>query len=95
MSNVTQNITYKKILIKFMSFRDGVTYDTNHSFSAAELNQINPDEICSYMSLKCYNSTNPTEITRPIHMRSSTLCFWINGVKIMSSPEFGGLCRND
>jgi hypothetical protein len=66
---------YRGCLSKFMSFRDGVEYGKDHTFSEEELLEIVPEDICLYMKFKSYNNCNPDEDSRPIHIRSSTLCF--------------------
>ena len=59
-----------------MSYRDGVVYDRNASFTPAELGQVTADEVCRYFNFKAYGTPTPTDDDRPTEARANTLEYW-------------------
>ncbi|EGZ12074.1 hypothetical protein PHYSODRAFT_336540 [Phytophthora sojae] len=66
---------YKPKLVKFMTYKNGVNYSSDHTFSMEELLDITPDHVCRWMNELTYGSPEPSDDMRPVHRRSSTLEF--------------------
>lgn len=64
---------YKRVLLQFMKFRDGVDYDNGHHFTNAELGTIVPVEIVRWMCVKVYGMPDPGAHDNPTEGRSSSL----------------------
>lgn len=58
--------TQRKKLVKFMSFRDGVPYEINHTFTAAALRLVSPAEIRRWMCVKAFGVPDPRIDSKPI-----------------------------
>lgn len=77
MSRQTKEQRYRKILVKFMSHKDGAEYAIDHQFTNAELAAIVPNDIVRYMKLKGYgNADADTETDHPTLGRSSALEYY-------------------
>ena len=66
---------YATCLVSFMSFVDGVDYDTSASFSKEQLLAITANQVAAYLNLKAYGTPTPGPHDRPIHGRSNSLAF--------------------
>ena len=62
-------------LVSFMSFIDGMDYDTSASFSEEQLLAITANQVPAYLNLKAYGTPTPGPSDRPIHGRSNSLAF--------------------
>jgi hypothetical protein len=67
--------TYKKVLLNFLSYRDGTTYNNDHSFDLATLGSITAEDVCRWLRYKAYGSPEPDEDHLPGFARSTTLHF--------------------
>ena len=67
--------SYAACLVSFMSFVDGVDYDTSASFSEGQLLAITANEVAAYLNLKAYGKPTLGPSDCPIHGRSSSLAF--------------------
>ncbi|KAG1703778.1 hypothetical protein DVH05_006792 [Phytophthora capsici] len=58
-----------------MSFKDGISYGSDHTFTTEALLQITPSDVCRWMNKRAYGDSDPTDDMKPVHARSSTLEF--------------------
>ena len=66
---------YKKVLVKFMNFRDSpAAYTTDTVFTQEQLAAISPPEIKRWFNVIVYNSEDPAEDAIAT-LRSSTIAF--------------------
>jgi hypothetical protein len=68
--------TYKNVLVRFLSYRDGVEYPTDAEFDADHIISITADNIVRWFKFKAYGSPEPDDDARPKFIRHSTLHFW-------------------
>jgi len=66
---------YTPCFMAFMSFIDGVTYDTSSSFSCEQLLAITADQVAAYLNFKAYSKPSPVPLDRPTKGRSNSLAF--------------------
>eukprot|EP00644_Phytophthora_capsici_P010217 jgi/Phyca11/9792/fgenesh1_pm.PHYCAscaffold_41_\ len=66
---------YKADLVRLMSFKDGISYGSDHTFTTEALLQITPSDVCRWMNKRAYGDSDPTDDMKPVHARSSTLEF--------------------
>ncbi|ETO84009.1 hypothetical protein F444_02053 [Phytophthora nicotianae P1976] len=66
---------YKADLVRLMSFKDGISYGSDHTFTTEALLQITPSDVCRWMNKRSYEDSDPTDDMKPVHARSSTLEF--------------------
>ena len=67
---------YKREVISFMRFRDGIEYNRNHEFTPQALGNVTPVEIVRWMCLKVYGNPDPGVDDNPTEGRSSLLEFY-------------------
>ena len=75
--SVQQINKYKSVLVRMMSFLDGVTYSKETEFSNERLIALTPEDIMRYFYFETFGIANPTEEEklRP-KRRSSCIEFW-------------------
>ncbi|EEY64285.1 uncharacterized protein PITG_02837 [Phytophthora infestans T30-4] len=66
---------YKPELVKFMSYKDNVSYSKDHTFTTEALLRITPEDLCRWMNRQTYGDSEPSDEMRPIHRRLTTLEF--------------------
>ena len=67
--------SYTAYLVSFISFVDGVDYDTSASFSKEQLLAITANQVAAYLNLTAYGTPTPGPSDYPIHGRSNSLAF--------------------
>ena len=67
--------SYAACLVSFMSFIDGLDYDTSSSFSEEQLLAITANQVAAYFNLKAYGKSTPGPSNCSIHGRSNSLAF--------------------
>ena len=96
---------YKRDLISFMSFRDGIEYDRNHEFTMEALGNITPVEIVRWMCLKVYGNPDPGIDENPTEGRSASLQYYKKALSFfmpnklipwneLATPPFGNPTRS-
>jgi len=64
------------VLIRFMSSKDGCTYDESQNFSEEQLRSIVPSDIVKWMNKKVYGVEDPSAADRPVKGRANSMEFW-------------------
>ena len=67
--------SYAACLISFMSFMDGVQYNTTSAFSREQLLAITANQVAAYLNNKAYGTPTPGLNDRPNQGRSNSLAF--------------------
>jgi hypothetical protein len=76
MARTNNTKAYKAKLVAFMSYRDNIQYDNNHSFTCAQLLSITPDQLLRWMCKETYGTETPGDDDRPKDVRANTLEYW-------------------
>jgi 4-amino-4-deoxy-L-arabinose transferase-like glycosyltransferase len=76
MVELSKTQKYKRVLAKFMSFKDNAHYNIEKEFTPQELAAVMPDDISKWFKLRAYGSTDADEDARPLGCRSTSLLFW-------------------
>ena len=58
-----------------MSFKDGIQYELDHTFTNEELGAINPAIIVGWMCLKIYGNPDPNPNNNPTQARSLSISY--------------------
>ncbi len=64
---------YKAYLVEMMTFLDNEAYPPDQNFSVEGLCHICADDVANYLKWKAFGEANPSQMTRPMKARSSTL----------------------
>eukprot|EP00957_Ditylum_brightwellii_P135929 10367459-Ditylum_brightwellii.AAC.1 len=64
---------YHKVLIKMMTYLNGVTYTQAHEFSSEELERLKTHDIYCWMAWKVYGMEDPSPHDNPTEGRSTSL----------------------
>jgi hypothetical protein len=59
---------YQSYLVSYMSYRDQMTYNTDHVLTAVELTAITPTDIKRWMKYRSYGDPEPGPDARPTHL---------------------------
>ncbi|ETI41600.1 hypothetical protein F443_13181 [Phytophthora nicotianae P1569] len=66
---------YKPELVKFMPYKDNVSYRKDRTFTVDELLRITPEDLCGWMNEQTYGDPEPSDDMRTMHRRSTILEF--------------------
>ena len=66
---------YKKILLSFMSWKNGVEYEDTYNFSNEELILITPEDLVRWFQLKVYGTPDPSPQDMPTYGRSNSILY--------------------
>ena len=67
---------YKRTLVHFMSFTNGVVYTMADEFTIEQLSTLTPTQVERWLKFKAYGSVEPEEGALPTMCRSSSLMYW-------------------
>ncbi|ETL82682.1 hypothetical protein L917_17198 [Phytophthora nicotianae] len=57
---------YKADLVRLMSFKDGISYGSDHTFTTEALLKITPSDVCRWMNKRAYGDFDPTDDMKPV-----------------------------
>jgi len=64
---------YKRYLVEFMSFHDGIVYAHDYTFTNEQLSTIQPEELAEWSAMKTFGVQNPGPDNNPTLGCSSSL----------------------
>jgi hypothetical protein len=71
-SDKNNKTKYQRVLIAFLSRRDGVVYGKDHVFDAATVSSIKEEDVVRWLTFKAYGMEEPGEDDLPTSCSSST-----------------------
>lgn len=73
MNDPTLDRLYKPVLVKFISFLDGIEYPRDTTFPLERLSAITAEDVVRWLKLKAWGDENPAPGALPLSTRSNTL----------------------
>jgi len=67
---------YLGVLNAFLSYCDGIRYDSTHVHEEERLEQITPSDIVRYFNFKCYGVEDPNSEMVPTQCWSNSVLYW-------------------
>ena len=81
---------YKSILVKLMSYLDGIDYEQNHEFTLEQLGALTPAHLIRWFNMRAYGTEEPDK-DAVLMVRSTALEFWKKAISSNMPNKMLGL----